>query len=107
MIDDRLLTVTEAAGRLRANPETIRRMLRDGRLRGSQPLGKRGGWRIADSELRRLIADPPRRRALPPRPGQSNAVLLANLRGQAERARARGDLEAAAHFELMAEEASR
>jgi excisionase family DNA binding protein len=51
---DPLLTVTEAAERLRAHPETIRRMLRDGRLHGSLPLGRRGGWRIAASEIERL-----------------------------------------------------
>jgi excisionase family DNA binding protein len=55
MTTDPLLTVTEAAERLRANPETIRRMLREGRLKGSQPLGRRGGWRIPSSEIERLV----------------------------------------------------
>ncbi len=54
MTTDPLLTVTEAAERLRVNPETIRRMLRDGRLRGSQPVGPRAGWRIPTSEIERL-----------------------------------------------------
>ena len=54
MANDPLLTVTEAAERLRVNPETIRRMLRDGRLHGVQPVGRRGGWRIPSSEVERL-----------------------------------------------------
>lgn len=54
MTDDALLTVDQVADRLQANPETIRRWLRSGRLRGSRPGGTRAGWRVRASELRRL-----------------------------------------------------
>jgi excisionase family DNA binding protein len=54
MADDRLLTVNEVAARLRVHPETIRRMLRRGELRGSQPVSRRGGWRIRTSDVERL-----------------------------------------------------
>ncbi len=55
MADDRLLTVREAADRLRVDPETIRRMLRNGRLHGSIPVSPRSGWRIPTSEVDRII----------------------------------------------------
>lgn len=55
MDNERFLTVLEVAERLRMNPETIRVWLRDGRLRGVRPGGKRAGWRIPDSEVRRIL----------------------------------------------------
>ena len=54
MADDRILTVDEVAERLRLEPETVRRMLRDGRLRGSL-LSRRAGWRVQESALRELL----------------------------------------------------
>ena len=48
---ERLLTVTEAAERLRLNPETIRRWLRDGRLRGVWLGSDKAGWRISERDL--------------------------------------------------------
>jgi excisionase family DNA binding protein len=54
MSSDPPLTVAEAAARLKLNPEVIRRMLRDGRLRGSQPFSKRAGWRIPVAEIERV-----------------------------------------------------
>lgn len=48
------LTVEEAAERLKLSHETIRRMLRDGRLKGGQPFSKRAGWRIPASEIERI-----------------------------------------------------
>jgi excisionase family DNA binding protein len=48
---DRLLTVTEAAERLRLNPETIRRWLRDGRLSGVWLGSDKAGWRISERDL--------------------------------------------------------
>ena len=48
---DRLLTVTEATARLRLNPETIRRWLRDGRLIGIDLGSDAAGWRIDPRDL--------------------------------------------------------
>jgi excisionase family DNA binding protein len=55
--DDRLLTVTEVAAMLRANPETVRRWLREGVLAGFRPGGKRLGYRIRASEVERFLTD--------------------------------------------------
>jgi len=54
--DEQFLTVPEVAERLRMNPETIRVWLRDGRLRGVRPGGKRAGWRVPESEVRRILS---------------------------------------------------
>ena len=48
---DRLLTVIEAAERLRLNPETIRRWLRDGRLSRVWLGSDKAGWRISERDL--------------------------------------------------------
>ena len=58
MTDDPLLTVDDVASHLRSNPETIRRYLRSGRLRGVRPGGPRLGWRIAKSEVERFLREP-------------------------------------------------
>ncbi len=55
MEDDRLLTVKEVAERLRANPQTVRRWLREGRLKGVMPGGEKLGYRIPASEVTRLL----------------------------------------------------
>jgi excisionase family DNA binding protein len=55
--DDPLLTVDEVAARLRVHPETVRRLLRSGELRGSQPISRRAGWRIRRSDLERLLRE--------------------------------------------------
>ena len=55
MGDDRLLTVKEVAERLRANPQTVRRWLREGRLKGVMPGGEKLGYRIPESEVDRLL----------------------------------------------------
>ncbi|MCC7370278.1 MAG: helix-turn-helix domain-containing protein [Chloroflexi bacterium] len=54
MDEDRLLTVRECAERLRVNPETVRRWLRSGRMRGVILGGDRSGWRVPQSELNRV-----------------------------------------------------
>ena len=54
---DRLLTVPEVAERLRLNPETIRRMLRDGRLRGFRIGADNAGWRISERDVAAFIQD--------------------------------------------------
>jgi excisionase family DNA binding protein len=51
----RLLTVEEVAARLRAQPETVRRWLRAGELRGARPGGKKLGWRVTEADLRRFL----------------------------------------------------
>jgi excisionase family DNA binding protein len=48
------LKLDEVAAALRVNPETVRRWLVSGRLRGYRPGGKRAGWRIPAAELDRF-----------------------------------------------------
>jgi excisionase family DNA binding protein len=55
MAREKLLKVDEAAERLRVSSETIRRMLRDGRLQGVKPVSDRAGWLIPESELERRL----------------------------------------------------
>ena len=57
MADEQFLTVKEVAERLRVNPYTVRRWLREGKLRGKLMGGDRGGYRIAASELARFMAN--------------------------------------------------
>ena len=52
---DRLLTVPEVAERLRLSTETIRRMLRDGRLTGFRIGADNAGWRVGESDLTAFI----------------------------------------------------
>ena len=54
--DERALTVAQVAERLATRPETVRRWLRDGRLRGVRLGGRKTGWRIPESEVRRLLS---------------------------------------------------
>ena len=51
--DDQLLTVAQVAERLQLHPETIRRWIREGRMKAIT-LGTRSGFRIRQSELDRL-----------------------------------------------------
>ncbi len=53
---ERALKVEQVAERLQVTPEAVRRMLRDGRLRGVRLGGRKTGWRIPDSEVRRILA---------------------------------------------------
>jgi excisionase family DNA binding protein len=50
------MTPCEVAERPRLNPFTIRRRLREGTLRGTPMGGKRGGYRIGESEVQRFLA---------------------------------------------------
>jgi excisionase family DNA binding protein len=52
---DRLLTVDEIAKRLTLSTETVRRMLRDGRLRGIRLGERRAGWRVNEQDLAAFI----------------------------------------------------
>jgi excisionase family DNA binding protein len=55
MNEQRLLTVREVAERIRSSPETVRRWLRQGKLRGFRPGGTKLGYRVPESELQRFI----------------------------------------------------
>jgi excisionase family DNA binding protein len=55
MNEERLLTVREVADRLRASPETVRRWLRHGKLRGFRPGGTKLGYRVPESELQHFL----------------------------------------------------
>jgi excisionase family DNA binding protein len=55
MNEQRLLTVREVADRLRSSPETVRRWLRQGKLRGFRPGGTKLGYRVPESELQRFL----------------------------------------------------
>jgi excisionase family DNA binding protein len=54
MTPERMLKVADVAERLGAHPETIRRWLKSGRLRGVLPSGDKFGWRIPESEIERF-----------------------------------------------------
>lgn len=55
MTGQRLLTVEQVAERLQVHPETVRRWLRTGRLRGVRLGGSKLGYRVSEEELERLI----------------------------------------------------
>ena len=67
MSEQRLLTVREVAERIRSSPETVRRWLRQGKLRGFRPGGTKLGYRVPESELQRFL-----REVQPPEPGQGS-----------------------------------
>jgi len=56
-VAEHLLTVHDVADRLKITPETVRRWLRAGKLRGLRPGGDKMGYRIAEGELARLLED--------------------------------------------------
>jgi excisionase family DNA binding protein len=66
MSEQRLLTVREVAERIRSSPETVRRWLRQGKLRGFRPGGTKLGYRVPESELQRFLAESNEGRSLPP-----------------------------------------
>jgi excisionase family DNA binding protein len=51
-----LLTVTEAAERVRVSPETIRNWLKDGYLKGTRLPG--GDYRVNSEDLERILKQP-------------------------------------------------
>ena len=55
MSEEEYLTVTEAAIRMKVNPETVRVWLRQGRLGGSRLGGTKAGYRIPRSEVERIL----------------------------------------------------
>ena len=56
MSEQRLLTVREVAERIRSSPETVRRWLRQGKLRGFRPGGTKLGYRVPEAELDRFLS---------------------------------------------------
>ena len=53
---DEWLTTAEVAELLKVNPETVKRWLRGGEMRGSL-LSDRAGWRIAPGEVERFMEE--------------------------------------------------
>lgn len=53
--DPDLLTMDEVAGYLRVGPGKVRELLRAGKLRGVQGLGR--GWRVKREDLRRFMEE--------------------------------------------------
>jgi excisionase family DNA binding protein len=51
---DQLMTVEEVATRLRLSEETVRRWLRSGKMKGTRLGSARAGYRIRESEVRRV-----------------------------------------------------
>jgi excisionase family DNA binding protein len=52
-----MLTVKEAAERLRTTETTIRRWIKAGKLRGRMPGGSKLGYLIVESDVLRLLPD--------------------------------------------------
>ena len=53
-MQEQLFTVEEVAERLKVHPESVRRWLRDGRMRGFR-MARRAGWRVTEAEVRRFL----------------------------------------------------
>lgn len=60
MTEERLLTIKEVADVLRLNPETVRRWVRAGKIRGILMGSDKGGYRISSSEVERIRTAGPR-----------------------------------------------
>lgn len=61
MAEERWLTVSEVAVRIRTTPDTVRRWIRQGRLHAVMPGGTKVGYRIRQTDVDRLLAGPERR----------------------------------------------
>jgi excisionase family DNA binding protein len=55
MTDEEMLTVTDVANRLKVPASTVRRWLREGRLRGVLLGGTKLGYRVRVSDLERFV----------------------------------------------------
>jgi excisionase family DNA binding protein len=55
MAEERLLTVREVAERIRTSPQTVRRWLQQGRLRGFRPGGTKLGYRVREADLQHFL----------------------------------------------------
>ena len=76
LTEEELLTVDEAATRLEVHPETIRRWIRSGAMRGNLIGGDRAGYRVPASEVELRL------RGLRPSqlPGMGKLVALSESR---------------------------
>ena len=54
MTDTQWLTVEQIAERLQFHPDTVRRLLREGKISGHR-ISRRGGWRARPSEVDRFV----------------------------------------------------
>ncbi len=52
---DELLTVTDVAGLLKLNEQTVRKWLREGRLPGIYLGTRQAGWRVRRSDVERFL----------------------------------------------------
>lgn len=52
-----MLTVQQVVDRLQVHPNTVRRWLANGEMRGARLGGTKAGWRIPESELERFVND--------------------------------------------------
>ena len=74
-----LLTIEEVAARLKVNPETVRRQLRGGKLRGV----KRGkSWRVPESSLPGNTSRVSGRAGLPGRAESEAQLIMRDLRSE-------------------------
>lgn len=55
-MEDPWLTVAQISERLDLHPDTVRRFLRSGRMRGYL-ISRKGGWRIRASEVDRFVME--------------------------------------------------
>jgi excisionase family DNA binding protein len=56
VMDMNFLTVEEFAKRIKMHPGSVRRSIKQGKIFAARPsMGKRGPYRIAESELERLL----------------------------------------------------
>jgi len=76
----KFLTVGEVAGRLRRHPETVREMLREGRLHGFRT-ASRSPWLISEDSLASVLksSKPRSRRRRSPDPDAELAFLQLGL----------------------------
>jgi excisionase family DNA binding protein len=57
MESPRVLKVGDVAARLGLNPFTVRKWLREGKIRGVRMGSDRGGWRITEEEVERILRE--------------------------------------------------
>lgn len=57
MTGKKLLTVEQVAKHLQVHPETVRRWLRGGRLRGVRLGGSKLGYRVSEDDLEHFVAE--------------------------------------------------